>query len=51
MEAEIITLLSDNLQFIAIFIRDNPRKELILYPVLYEKPGFWWFKILRGAGL
>jgi hypothetical protein len=40
MEAEIITLLINNLQLNAIFVRDNPRKELIVYPVLYEKPGF-----------
>jgi hypothetical protein len=51
MGAEIITLLSDNLQFIAIFVRDNPRKALIVYPVLYEKPGFWAVGILKVAGL
>ena len=50
-DAVCITLLSVFLQFIAIFVRDNPIKVLIVYPVLYEKPGFWVCKILKGAGL
>jgi hypothetical protein len=50
-DAVCITLLIVFLQFIAIFVRDNPRKTLIVYPVLYEKPGFWAVGILKGAGL
>jgi hypothetical protein len=51
MGGEVITLLSNNLQLNAIFVRDNPRKELIVYPVLYEKPGFWAVGIFQIAGL
>jgi len=50
-DAVFITLLINNLQLNAIFVRDNPRKELIVYPVLYEKPGFWAVGIFQIAGL
>lgn len=52
MEAEIITLLSNSLQLIAINTIGNPNKSTDRLSSLYKHtvPGFWGFKILRVGG-
>lgn len=50
MGGEVITLLSNNLQFIAIKHIGNPNKSTDLLSILYKHtvPGFWGFKIFEG---